>query len=94
MIKDRRFTIILHSKLRNIVNMVVNVSLAEEINLTHGYYVTNYSLLPIYRLIYDTTSLNMMMISQHATTFSYPTAAKHSPLEYCSDVIIKMILDV
>ena len=61
---------ILHSKVRNIVNMVVNVSLAEEINLTHGYYVTNYSLLPIYRLIYDTTSLNMMMISQHATTFN------------------------
>ena len=54
--------------------MIVNVSLAEGINLTHGYYVTNYSLLPIYRLIYDTTSLNMMMISQHATKYCYQTA--------------------
>ena len=61
--------------------MVVNVSLAEGINLTHGYYVTNYSLLPIYRLIYDTTSHNMMMISQHATTFNDTPATTYSPLE-------------
>ena len=54
--------------------MIVNISLAEGVNLTHGYYVTNYSLLPIYRLIYDTTSHNMMMISQHATKYCYQTA--------------------